>query len=146
MSCLSWLRRPCEVPIDVFKLHDEGKSSTDSSDINVRSSAVIPGGLAGIKSRMKELGHYMNEPNIPDTAFSPTSTNMPSWTSVGSHEGQSEAGVAAEFCNDRGHSGNVTPSQKIQLQTLKVVFFNHSDAPPLCVNLRALLTFAAGRR
>jgi hypothetical protein len=113
MSCLSWLRRSCEVPIDVFKLHDEG----DSSDINVRSSAVIPGGLAGIKSRMKELGHYMNEPNITDTAFSPTSTNMPSRTSVGSHEGPSEAVAAAEFCNDRGHSGNVTSSKKLQLHT-----------------------------
>jgi hypothetical protein len=111
MSCLSWLRRSSAVQINGVKLAEEGGSSTDSDDITVRSSAGIPGGLAGIKFRMKELGHFMNESNVPDPApqwceadrASQTQTNLP-MTPAGSHQVLGEAVVSADFCNARGQS------------------------------------------
>jgi hypothetical protein len=89
---------------------EEDTSSTDSGDITVRSPDGIPGGLAGIKHRMMELGHYMN---LPDPAShceagraSQNQPNSPT-NSVGSCGvglEDEDVVVFADFCNDRGQS------------------------------------------
>ena len=126
MSCLSWLRRSYAVPVNDVNIPDEGTSSTDSSDINVRSSAGIPGGLAGIKYRMKELGHFMNESNLSDPALQSREAGRTSQTETNSSPSSvgkdGNAAVTADFCNDRGQPVDATLPTRTEGSVLQPLF------------------------